>query len=219
MNQATAVLFDLDGTLADTAPDLINALNKVLVAHNKPRLALQQARPYVSRGARGLLLRGFGLEETAPEYDAYVEELLFHYRQDLCVKTRVFKGMDAVLDWMDQRAMPWGVVTNKATEFAEPLLKKMQLYDRTHTLVCGDTTAHRKPYPEPLLFACQQAKMNPATTLYVGDDPRDVEAAIAAKMPSVAVRYGYYDKSENIDEWGADLVIDHPFELIQYLQQ
>ena len=207
------ICFDLDGTLLDTAPDLVAALNAVLQAHGKPVLALEVARPYVSRGARGLLQCGFGLREDAPDYAAYVEEFLGFYRAALCEQTRLFAGMAALLDTLDDAKIRWGVVTNKAAALTEPLLKNMQLYDRLHVLVSGDTLSEKKPSPRPLLYACEMAGMRPEKTIYVGDDRRDIDAANAAGMLSVAARYGYYDASESPDDWGADIVIDHPAEL------
>lgn len=214
MKQAQSILFDLDGTLLDTAPDLVAALNAVLRAHGRSEVSVAAGRPYVSRGARGLLFCGFGLDETAAEYPALVEQFLGHYRQDLSSRSSLFDGMAALLDTLDANNNMWGVVTNKAASLTEPLLKQMDLYDRLHVLVSGDTLAERKPSPKPLLYACEKAGMLPKETIYVGDDLRDIEAAKAAGMPCVAVRYGYYDALENPDDWGADWVIDHPRELI-----
>jgi 2-phosphoglycolate phosphatase len=213
MKKARSILFDLDGTLLDTAPDLVAALNAVLRAHGKPVMALEVARPYVSRGARGLLYCGFGLNEDAPEYAAYVDEFLGFYRKALCIETSLFEGMESLLDALDDANIVWGVVTNKAAALTEPLLKSMHLYDRMHVLVSGDTLPEKKPSPRPLLHACGVAGMLPEETIYVGDDRRDIEAANAAGMVSVAARYGYYDESESPDNWGADRVIEHPVEL------
>jgi 2-phosphoglycolate phosphatase len=217
MTKARSILFDLDGTLLDTAPDLISALNAVLKAHGKPALALEVARPYVSRGARGLLQCGFGLQENAPEYAAYVEEFLGYYRASLSKRTQLFDGMNELLDALDAHKILWGVVTNKAAALTEPLLKQMNLYDRLHVLVSGDTLPEKKPSPRPLLYACGMAGMLPEETLYVGDDPRDMQAAKAASMISVAARYGYFDTSVGPEKWGADVIIDHPREVFQLI--
>jgi len=213
MKKFKSILFDLDGTLLDTAPDLVAALNGVLQAHGKPVLPLEVARPFVSRGARGLLQCGFGLGEDAPEYTAYVEEFLGFYRKALCVNTNLFDGMSPLLAELDEAKCVWGVVTNKSAGLTEPLLKEMNLYDRLHVLVCGDTLPEKKPSPRPLLYACEMSGLQPDETIYVGDDRRDIDAANAAGMLSVAARYGYYDKSESPDDWEADWVIDHPGEL------
>lgn len=212
------ILFDLDGTLLDTAPDLVAALNAVLRAHDQAEVSVNAARPYVSRGARGLLYCGFGLDESAEQYPALVQEFLGHYRKDLSSRSRLFEGMSEVLAVLEARKSVWGVVTNKAASLTEPLLKQLDLYDRLHVLVSGDTLPQRKPLPEPLLYACGMAGILPEETIYVGDDPRDIQAARAAGMPSVAVRYGYYDASENPDDWGADWVIDHPRALLDCMQ-
>ncbi len=217
MKKAHSILFDLDGTLLDSAPDLVAALNAVLVNHGQPALGVEDARPFVSRGARGLLQRGFGLHEDAEEYPAYVEELLAHYRGALCEQSTLFDGMLPLLDLFDVHKTIWGVVTNKAANLTEPLLKQLNLYDRLHVLVCGDTLQEKKPSPRPLLYACEMSGILPEETIYVGDDPRDIEAANAAGMISVAAAYGYFDASENPNQWGADAVIEHPQELSELM--
>lgn len=213
-----SILFDLDGTLLDTAPDLVAALNAVLQIHGQAEVSVEAARPYVSRGARGLLYCGFGLDETSDQYPALVDEFLGYYRKDLSSRSRLFEGMEEVLAALEASTSKWGVVTNKMASLTEPLLKQMDLYDRLHVLVSGDTLPERKPSPKPLLYACEKAGMLPKATIYVGDDPRDIEAAKAAGMPSVAVRYGYYDAAENPDNWGADWVIDHPGQLLDCMR-
>lgn len=217
MKIAQSILFDLDGTLLDTAPDLVAALNGVLEAHGKPKLAVATARPYVSRGARGLLQCGFGLSEDSSDYSRYVEEFLGYYRRSLCKETTPFDGMMAFLEALDESKCLWGVVTNKMAALTEPLLKQINLYHRLHVLVSGDTLAEKKPSPKPLLYACDMAGMLPEETIYVGDDRRDIVAANAAGMVSVAARYGYYDENDGPDKWGADIIIDHPRELAPLL--
>lgn len=217
MIQAQSILFDLDGTLMDTAPDLVGALNMTLAARGRPAVSLASARPYVSRGARGLLQRGFALAPDADEYQAHVDEFLEHYRSRLCDQSTLFDGMAGLLDALDSSRCPWGIVTNKMASLTEPLLSKMGLMDRLHVLVSGDTIAEKKPSPKPLLYACDKGGMQPEETIYVGDDPRDILAANAAGLVSVAARYGYFDDTENPDQWGADLVIDHPLELVDLI--
>ena len=213
MNKAQADLFDLDGTLLETAPALVGALNVVLQAHGKPKMPLSEVRPFVSRGARGILQCGLGLSADSEDYLPYVEEFLGHYREGLCRDSRLFEGMPGILDKLDAGKVRWGVVTNKMAALTEPLLRQLDLFDRMHVLVSGDTLPEKKPSPRPLLYACGRADMRPEATLYVGDDPRDIEAARAAGMVPVAARYGYYDTDEDPDRWGADHVIDHPSEL------
>lgn len=217
MKKAHSILFDLDGTLLDSAPDLVAALNAVLLNHGQLALEVEDARPFVSRGARGLLQRGFGLHENAEEYPVYVAELLAHYRGALCEQSSLFEGMPALLDLFDAHKTLWGVVTNKAANLTEPLLKQLDLFDRLHVLVSGDTLPEKKPSPRPLLYACGMSGMLPEDTIYVGDDPRDIQAANAAGMISVAAAYGYFDASENPHQWGADAVIDHPLELCELM--
>jgi len=217
MKKAQSILFDLDGTLLDTAPDLVAALNAVLLAEGRAGLPLAEARPYVSRGARGLLQCGFGLHESAEEYSAYVQEFLRYYRAALCDKSSLFDGMPALLAHLDMHEVVWGVVTNKAANLTEPLLKQLNLFERLHVLVSGDTLPEKKPSPKPLIYACDRAGIRPGDTLYVGDDPRDVEAANAAGMISVAAAYGYFDSSEDPQQWGADHVIEHPRQLVELM--
>jgi len=218
MKKAHSILFDLDGTLLDTAPDLVAALNAVLLGHERPALSVDEARPYVSRGARGLLQRGFGLAPDALEYPAYVAEFLQYYRAALCKKTRLFEGMADLLNAFDEHQIIWGVVTNKMANLTEPLLKQMHLYDRLHVLVSGDTLPDKKPSAKPLLYACDRSGMRPEQTIYIGDDPRDIQAANAAGMISVAAAYGYYDENEDPGKWGADVVIEQPQALYALMQ-
>lgn len=217
MKKAQSILFDLDGTLLDTAPDLVAALNAVLLAHGRTERPLSEARPYVSRGARGLLACGFALHESAEEYSAYVQEFLGYYRGALCEKSSLFDGMPELLAHLDEHKVKWGVVTNKVADLTEPLLKQLDLFERLDVLVSGDTLEEKKPSPMPLLYACEKAGIQPEDTLYVGDDPRDIEAANAAGMVSVAAAYGYFDATEDPQQWGADHVIEHPRQLLDLL--
>jgi len=217
MKKAQSILFDLDGTLVDTAPDLVAALNAVLRAEGQAELPLAEARPYVSRGARGLLQCGFGLHESSDEYSGYVQAFLRYYRGALCDKSSLFDGMPELLTHLDGHKVKWGVVTNKAANLTEPLLKQLNLFDRVHVLVSGDTLPEKKPSPQPLLYACELSGMRPCDTLYVGDDPRDIVAANAAGMISVAAAYGYFDASEDPQQWGADYVVEHPRQLIELM--
>lgn len=217
MKRANAVLFDLDGTLVDTAPDLVAALNAVLKDYQQPLVLVSKARVYASHGAMGLLTYGFNIKPNDAKMPELTQTFLTYYRKAICDKSKLFDGMDELLHTLEAKQCSWGVVTNKMASLTEPLLKKMQLFDRAHVVVSGDTTSERKPSPKPLLHACELGGLDPKSTLYVGDDPRDIQAAIAASMPSVAVRYGYYDSTENPDNWGANWVINHPSELLTLL--
>lgn len=212
-----AVLFDLDGTLADTAPDLARALNRVRAANDLAPMPLAITRPYTSSGARGLLKVGFGLEPGDERYEALRLQFLDFYATGICVDTLLFDGMAELLDQFDQDHLPWGVVTNKAARFTLPLLRGLRLAERAACIVGGDTTARAKPHPDSLLHAATALQLPPSTCLYVGDDLRDVQAARAAGMRVLAAKYGYLGDGGPIEFWDADGVIDHPREVLDYL--
>ena len=212
-----AVLFDLDGTLADTAPDLARALNRVRAAHGLAPLPAEIARPYTSSGARGLLKIGFGLAPGDERYETLRLQFLDFYAAEICVDTRLFDGMAELLDQLDRDRLPWGVVTNKAERFTLPLLQGLALAARAACIVGGDTTARLKPHPDPLLHAAAALALPPGDCLYLGDDLRDVQSARAAGMRSLAARYGYLGDGGPIESWQADAIIDHPREVLDYL--
>jgi N-acetyl-D-muramate 6-phosphate phosphatase len=214
---ARAVLFDLDGTLADTAPDLARALNRVRAAHRLAPVPVAVTRPYTSSGARGLLKVGFGLHPGDAGYEALRLEFLDFYAAEICVDTRLFEGMAELLDRLDQDRLPWGVVTNKAERFTLALLQGLHLDERAACVVGGDTAARAKPHPDPLLHAAAALQLPPSACLYVGDDLRDVQAARAAGMPVIAAKYGYLGDGGLIESWQADAIIDHPREVLDYL--
>ncbi len=214
---ARAVLFDLDGTLADTAPDLARALNRVRAAQHLAPVPVAIARPYASSGARGLLKIGFGLDPGDERYEALRLQFLEFYAAEICVDTRLFDGMAELLDRLDQERLPWGVVTNKAERFTLPLLQGLRLGDRAACVVGGDTAARAKPHPDPLLHAAAALQLPPSACLYVGDDLRDVQAARAAGMPVIAAKYGYLGDGGSIESWQADAIIEHPREVLDYL--
>jgi phosphoglycolate phosphatase len=214
---ARAVLFDLDGTLADTAPDLARALNRVRAAHRLAPMPVEITRPYTSSGARGLLKVGFGLDPGDERYEALKLEFLDFYAAEICVDTRLFDGMAELLDRLDQERLPWGVVTNKAERFTLPLLQGLRLGERAACVVGGDTAARPKPHPDPLLHAAAALQLPPSACLYVGDDLRDVQAARAAGMPVIAAKYGYLGNGGSIESWQADGIIEHPREVLEYL--
>jgi len=212
-----AVLFDLDGTLADTAPDLGGAVNILLEQEGRPQQALEMLRPYTSQGVRGLLKAGFGIDATHPEYEYLAQRFLDIYRQRLCLETRLFDGIPELLDRLEAMDLDWGIVTNKRMRFTDPLVELLQLAPRTNCVVSGDTVGEAKPSPLPILHACQLLECQPERTLYVGDDRRDIIAGKAAGCTTVAVSYGYLGDSGPVPTWGADLIIDHPAELADYL--
>ena len=214
---ARAVLFDLDGTLADTAPDLARALNCVRAAHGLAPMPLALTRSYTSSGARGLLKVGFGLDPGDERYDALKLQFLDLLAAEVCVDTRLFDGIAELLDQLDQNRLPWGVVTNKAERFTFPLLRDLHLHQRAACVVGGDSAARAKPHPDPLLHAAAALQLPPSACFYVGDDLRDVQAARAAGMRVIAVKYGYLGDGGSIESWKADAIIDHPRELLDYL--
>ena len=213
-----AVLFDLDGTLVDTAPDLGGALNLLLRRYDKPELPLSRSRPLVSMGARGMLEIGFGLTPIHAEYEAMKTEYLALYDANLCRDTRLFDGMQNLLTTLEQRAIPWGIVTNKHSRFTLPLLAALNLDRRAQCIISGDSVAQPKPHPGGLLAAADVLSVTPSTDIvYVGDDERDIQAALAAKMTPVVARYGYLGNGNPPTKWGAKHYIDYPLELLQTL--
>jgi len=212
-----AVLFDLDGTLADTAPDLGQAANLLLQEEGRPTKALRDLRPYTSHGVRGLLKAGFGIDPTHADYDRLARRFLEIYASRLCVDTRLFAGIPELLDVLEAMNLAWGIVTNKRMRYTDPLVEQLALTPRTRCVVSGDTTAEAKPSPLPIRHACTLLDCAPQRTFYVGDDKRDIDAGRAAGCLTVAVTYGYTGHSGPISSWGADLTIDHPAELADYI--
>lgn len=213
---AQAVLFDLDGTLADTAPDLAAALNRLRADQGLAPLPLEQVRPFASAGARGLVHVGFDAKPGDSEYDALREAFLEFYRERPCVDTRLFPGIPELLAEFARRSIAWGVVTNKATRFTERIIATLKLAPAC--VVCGDTTPHLKPHPAPLLHAAGLLALPPERCLYLGDDLRDIQGARAAGMRAVAVDWGYHHPaSGGPGTWQADAVITQPGDLIGLL--
>ncbi|MBI3376460.1 MAG: HAD-IA family hydrolase [Betaproteobacteria bacterium] len=213
-----AVLFDFDGTLADTAPDLGGALNRLREQHALAPLPIEAVRPYASSGARGLLRLGFDLGPGDATYEQMRQAFLTHYAAAICVETRLFPGIAELLAHLERRDIAWGIVTNKATRFTERLVDLLGLAQRASCVVSGDTTAHMKPHPAPLLVAAERLALAPAQCGYVGDDLRDMQAAQAAGMVSIAVEYGYGSRDPGPRQWNADAVIAQPMDLIGRLQ-
>lgn len=212
-----AVLFDLDGTLADTAPDLGETVNILLLEDGRPQHSLATLRPFTSMGVRGLLRAGFGIEAGDPAYERLAQRFLDIYAARLCEATRLFDGIPELLDALEYMQISWGIVTNKRMRFTDPLVERLQLSPRTKCVVSGDTTAEAKPSPLPILHACRLLNCRPERTLYVGDDRRDIVAGNAAGCRTVAVSYGYLGDSGPVHTWGADLIVDHPVELLDFL--
>ena len=212
-----AVLFDLDGTFADTAPDLAAALNHTRATRNLPPLPLEIARTQASHGSRGLLKLGFAIEPDAPDYNALRDTFLDYYEHNICTHTRLFPGMAELVATLEQRGIRWGIVTNKPHRYTLPLMQALGMASRAACLISGDTCARAKPHPDPLLKACEIIGVDHTHSLYVGDDLRDMQAANAAAMPGIIANYGYISGNAQLDSWGAHGIIDTPTELLGYL--
>lgn len=208
-----SVLFDLDGTLADTAPDLGFALNQQRLMRGMPELSIAELRIHASSGARGLLQKGFGIQPEDSGYPEMRDEFLNLYEKNLARSSALFPGVRGLLDEIEGRGLTWGIVTNKSERFTFPLLRALRLLDRAACVVCGDTTPYAKPHPAPLLEAMSRIGTTSAQCVYVGDDERDVQAGHAAGMSVVVVRYGYLGNGRPPEEWGAAFMVDSPAEL------
>lgn len=214
-----AVLFDMDGTLVDSAPDFIAVCQAMRQVRGLPALDPQRIRDQVSGGARAMVCASFALEAEDPRFVALRDEFLARYQEHCAVLTRPFDGIPELLADLEQARLRWGVATNKPLHYAEPIMRQLQLAERAAVLVCPEHVTRSKPDPEMLLLACQQLGLDPREVLYVGDDARDIEAGRAAGTRTVAVRYGYIHPDDNPNHWGADLVIDHPRELRDVLDR
>ncbi|MCC7487369.1 MAG: phosphoglycolate phosphatase [Burkholderiales bacterium] len=212
-----AIFFDLDGTFADTAPDLARAMNRMRESRGLVALPLAVTRPVTSLGARGLLGRGFGITPDHPDYRALREEFLGIYESGIARETRLFPGTGELIDALEARGAAWGIVTNKAERLARILLERLGVAARARCIIGGDTTPHTKPHPAPLLAACRVSGVDATACLYLGDDRRDIEAARAAGMRSAAVRWGYLNGG-NPEEWGADWLLENPLDVLRILQ-
>lgn len=212
------VLFDLDGTLVDSAPDLAGATNEMLVARGLPEVPFERLRPMVGAGARGMMGVAFGVSPKEMTFPALRDEFFDRYERRLLRATRPFDGVAAMLQALSDDGLSWGIVTNKSERFALPLAAGLGWSEHAAAVVGGDTTPHSKPHPEPLLEAARRAGVAPRECVYVGDDARDVLAGRAAGMPTIAVRWGYLGDGEPIEAWGADVVLDTPSQLVEWLR-
>lgn len=213
-----ALLFDLDGTLIDSAPDLAGAANDLRAAHDLPPLPLETLRPMVGAGARGMVGVAFGLAPGAPGYEELRVAFLERYAERLLTLTQVFESMEPVLRALAAAGLPWGIVTNKAMRYAEPVVRGLGLHERAAVLIAGDTTPHAKPHPAPLLEAARRLGVEPHHCAYVGDDARDMQAGRSAGMAALAAGWGYLGQGEPIEAWGAERVLARPAELLNWLE-
>lgn len=213
-----AVLFDLDGTLIDSAPDLGAAADKMRTDRGLPSLPLAQYRPMAGAGARGMLAIAFGMTPEHPEFLAYREEFFVNYENAMTERTVIFDGVPEMIATIVAAGLPWGVVTNKSRRFTDPLTAAMPLFANAGAIVSGDTTPHAKPHPEPLFEAARRLGVAPGRCVYVGDDERDIVAGLAAGMGTVAAAYGYLGAQSDVARWNAHLHIDTPQALLKYLR-
>lgn len=214
-----AVLFDLDGTLADTAPDLGAVANLLRVEAGLAPLPLVELRPHASSGVRGMLGQAFGLQPGDQGYDVYSERFLAHYERRLCVDTRLFDEVPNLLDTLDESGIKWGIVTNKRSRYTNPLVAALGLANRAACIVSGDSTPNPKPAPDPLHLACKIASVRAERCMYVGDDLRDIIAGRSAGMLTVAAAYGYLGQSTEVGDWNAHAIIVRPSELLGLLNR
>lgn len=212
------VLFDLDGTLIDSAPDLAGAANRLRADHGLEPLPLESLRPMVGSGARGMVGVAFGVAPGEERFEALRDAFLAHYEAGLLERTRPFDGVLEMLSALEARGIAWGIVTNKATRFTLPIVTGLGLAQRAGVVVCGDTTPHAKPHAEPLLHAARALGLAPERVAYVGDDLRDAQAARAAGMPMLAATWGYLGLGEPVHDWGADALVDRPSQLLDWLR-
>ncbi|MFN3919998.1 MAG: HAD family hydrolase, partial [Methylohalobius sp.] len=218
MTRARCILFDLDGTLLDTLPDLAFALNTVLAEEGLEPLPLQLIRPAISHGAQALLRLGFGEVQDQAAADRRVARLLAVYQRHLAANTKLFDGMAEVLETIESQGKVWGVVTSKRRYLTLPLLERLGLRQRVACVVCGDDTLYGKPHPDPLWLACRMARVEPAECLYMGDARSDIEAGRRAGMRTLVARYGYLAPDARPELWGADAVVDKPEQLVHLLR-
>ncbi|MCK9502880.1 MAG: HAD-IA family hydrolase [Porticoccaceae bacterium] len=208
-----AVLFDLDGTLLDTAPDFVTTLNRMLAEKNLPPLPPEKIRAAVTNGSVGLIELGFGLKPQQAEFEPLRQQFLDYYFECLTENTRLFPGMESLLGKLADFAIPWGIVTNKPSRYTDEILARLWLPCQPQTVICPDHVTRAKPDPEPVLLACKQLNIAPQQSLLVGDHRRDIESGLNAGCYTVSAAYGYIDSDENPDHWGAHYLVNHASEI------
>ena len=213
----SCVLFDLDGTLLNTAPDLTTALNKALTHFNFPEVSINAITPYISYGAAVMIDTALEQEVAAAIKADILEWLLNYYENHIADATELYPGMPELLETLENKGIPWGVVTNKRERMTHPLMHALDLTKRSACIICGDTTAHSKPHPEPMLTACRQVQVPPEACLYIGDAQHDISAGKAANMKTLAATWGYLKPDDKPQEWGADALINHPNEILDWI--
>ena len=211
------VLFDLDGTLLDTAPDMIATINRMRQQREQQAIEAAELRPFVSHGSIALLREGLGIHSDAPEYEDMRQRFLDDYHDNICIETALFDGMDDILNHLESTGTPWGVVTNKPGWLTHKLMSALALDQRAACIVSGDTVEHSKPHPLPMQYACEVIGVPPSKVLYIGDAERDIIAGKAAGMATLVAGFGYLGSHDTPESWGADAIIDHPSEILNWL--
>jgi phosphoglycolate phosphatase len=215
-----AVLFDLDGTLLDTEPDFTFILNELLLHHGRPAITAELVRKLVSAGARTIVHHGFAMDETDVRLPDLLAEFLERYADQIPVtRAGLYANVDLLLATLNEQGVPWGIMTNKSRRFSVPLLARFESFATCACLVCPDDVGKGKPDPAGLLLACEQLGKDPANVIYVGDHPRDIEAANNAGMPGIAVSWGYLPENSPIAQWQAKAIVNSPLELLQFLSE
>ncbi len=213
----SCILFDLDGTLADTAPDLIAALNRSIQKYHFSAVEYQRIKPYISHGAVAMIKQCIPDCSDEQIHAQILEQMLADYQQNIAQQTQLFQGMETILINIENKGMKWGVVTNKRQRFTEPLMAALDLTDRAACIISGDTTDKAKPHPEPMFAACKQAEVTPDQCIYIGDAAHDIEAGKAAGMKTVAATWGYLKLEDVPEQWDADFLINRPEEILPIL--
>ena len=215
----TCVLFDLDGTLLDTASDLIASLNHALQKESLPCVSAEQIKPYISHGAAAMISRSLNVAFNDEIHNRILEHMLNDYKNRIAEHTELFPGMASILEALENRGIKWGVVTNKRERFTSLLMDALNLTARAACIVSGDTTANSKPHPEPMLAACKQAGVKPQQCLFIGDSANDIEAGKSAGMKTMAAAYGYLKPDDDPESWQADALIQSPAEILPWMDK
>lgn len=218
MTKLEAVLFDLDGSLIDTAPDFHRICNDLLEEEGYPTIDYDTLRLSVSNGGRAIIKTAFSINESHLDFDRLLTEMLARYEENPAQLSKLYCGFDILLNWLESHQILWGIVTNKPARFTYPLVKQLNLFDRCSVIICPDDVKYSKPDPEGLLMACKKIGTNPKHSLYVGDHRRDIDAGIAAGMPTVAVTFGYLQPNEKPEDWKSNYIIDQPQDLLTLLK-
>lgn len=218
MNALEAVLFDLDGSLVDTAPDFYRICNEMLIEEGYPSVRPEKLRLSVSNGGRAVIRASFAIEDDHPDFERLLTTMLSRYEANPAQNSHLFATFDHLLAWLESQSIPWGVVTNKPARFTYPLMQQLSLTERCAVIICPDDVKHSKPDPEGLILACQRIGCNPKHALYVGDHRRDIDAGKAAGMTTIAVTFGYLQPDDYPENWESDYIIEQPADLIHLLK-